>query len=93
VDWAAFKNDEVVVDVGGSVGSLTLLLTKTFPHLKYIVQDLDEVIPDGEKVISYSLALATDIWMLVQFWAAESPELIANGRVALQGVFFPLALT
>ncbi|KAJ7489535.1 S-adenosyl-L-methionine-dependent methyltransferase [Mycena latifolia] len=41
--------DAVVVDVGGSVGSVTLTLAKAFPHLRYIVQDLQKEISEGEK--------------------------------------------
>ncbi|KAJ6568457.1 O-methyltransferase-domain-containing protein [Mycena sp. CBHHK59/15] len=41
--------DAVVVDVGGSVGSVTLKLAKAFPHLKYVVQDLQKEIAEGEK--------------------------------------------
>ncbi|KAF8218310.1 S-adenosyl-L-methionine-dependent methyltransferase [Mycena galopus ATCC 62051] len=41
--------DALVVDVGGSVGSVTLKLAKAFPHLKYIVQDLQKEITEGEK--------------------------------------------
>jgi 16S rRNA A1518/A1519 N6-dimethyltransferase RsmA/KsgA/DIM1 with predicted DNA glycosylase/AP lyase activity len=51
LDWAALKDDAVVVDVGGGAGNLTLLLAKDFPQLKYVVQDLEEVIPQAEKVI------------------------------------------
>lgn len=50
LDWAALKDDEVAVDVGGGTGNLTLLLAKAFPHLKYVVQDLKEVIPEAEKL-------------------------------------------
>jgi len=67
LDWAALKDDDVVVDVGGGTGGLTLLLSKSFPQFKYIVQDLEMVMPDAEK-----------------FWAVESPDSIANGRVTLQ---------
>jgi len=49
LDWAALKDDAVVVDIGGGVGNLTLLLAKDFPQLKYVVQDLETVIPEAEK--------------------------------------------
>ncbi|KAJ7231279.1 hypothetical protein B0H12DRAFT_1239999 [Mycena haematopus] len=42
----------LVVDVGGSVGSITLELAKTFPHLRYVVQDLQKEISGGEKAAS-----------------------------------------
>jgi len=41
--------DALVVDVGGSIGSVTLKIAKVFPHLKYIVQDLQKEITEGEK--------------------------------------------
>ncbi|KAI0041973.1 S-adenosyl-L-methionine-dependent methyltransferase [Auriscalpium vulgare] len=48
-DWKALKEGSVVVDVGGSLGGLTLVLAKQFPHLKYVVQDLAPVIVDTKK--------------------------------------------
>ncbi|KAF7368965.1 4-O-methyltransferase 1 [Mycena venus] len=41
--------DALVVDVGGSIGSVTLKLAKAFPHLRYVVQDLQKEISEGEK--------------------------------------------
>ncbi|KAF9048382.1 O-methyltransferase-domain-containing protein [Rhodocollybia butyracea] len=43
------KPDSVVIDVGGSVGSVTHLLVKAFPDLKYIVQDLPKVIGQADE--------------------------------------------
>ncbi|KAJ7676298.1 hypothetical protein B0H17DRAFT_1207430 [Mycena rosella] len=40
--------DALVVDMGGSVGSVTLKLARAFPHLRDIVQGLQEV-SEGEK--------------------------------------------
>ncbi|KAF7303731.1 4-O-methyltransferase 1 [Mycena indigotica] len=41
--------DSLVVDVGGSVGSVTLKLAEAFPHLRFVVQDLHKEITEGEK--------------------------------------------
>ncbi|KAF8510757.1 S-adenosyl-L-methionine-dependent methyltransferase [Gautieria morchelliformis] len=49
IDWKALKPSDVVVDVAGNVGTVTLILAKAFPHLKYVVQDLGKVIPDASK--------------------------------------------
>ncbi|KAG6910307.1 hypothetical protein DXG01_011704 [Tephrocybe rancida] len=38
------KDGDVVVDVGGSVGSCTLQLYKAFPNINYVVQDLEKQI-------------------------------------------------
>ncbi|THU98968.1 S-adenosyl-L-methionine-dependent methyltransferase [Dendrothele bispora CBS 962.96] len=40
---------DVIVDVGGGVGSATLQLYKSFPHQRYIVQDLEEPIRAARK--------------------------------------------
>ncbi|KAJ3848008.1 S-adenosyl-L-methionine-dependent methyltransferase [Lentinula lateritia] len=44
----ALKSDDVVVDVGGSLGTVTLVLKKAFPKLKYVVQDNDKTITASE---------------------------------------------
>ena len=46
----SIKNGGVVVDVGGGVGNVTHLLAKAFPHLCYVVQDLENVIIEAHKV-------------------------------------------
>src|SRR5260370_32740262 len=49
-DWKALPKGSVVVDVGGGVGSVTKVLVKAHPHLKFIIQDRPTVIADGLKV-------------------------------------------
>ncbi|KAF8501363.1 S-adenosyl-L-methionine-dependent methyltransferase [Gautieria morchelliformis] len=49
IDWKALKASDVVVDVAGNIGTVTLTLAKAFPHLKYVVQDLGKVIPNAGK--------------------------------------------
>ncbi|KAG6854561.1 hypothetical protein C0991_004897 [Blastosporella zonata] len=41
--------DDVVVDVGGSIGSVALTLYKSFPKLHYVVQDLGKQIDEAKK--------------------------------------------
>ncbi|KAI0043606.1 S-adenosyl-L-methionine-dependent methyltransferase [Auriscalpium vulgare] len=48
-DWQSLKPDSVVVDVGGSLGTAMLVLVNAFPHLKFVVQDLEPVIVDARK--------------------------------------------
>ena len=50
LDWKSIKNGSVVVDIGGGIGSATLILAKAFPHLRYVVQDLDKVVMEAYKV-------------------------------------------
>ena len=49
-----------VVDVGGGVGIVALILAKAFPHLRYVVQDVEKVIMDAQKVslLYFSLLLS-----------------------------------
>ncbi|KAJ7581450.1 S-adenosyl-L-methionine-dependent methyltransferase [Mycena floridula] len=41
---ANLKTNDVVVDVGGSIGTATLAIWKAYPHLKFVVQDLEKQI-------------------------------------------------
>ncbi|KAI0063775.1 S-adenosyl-L-methionine-dependent methyltransferase [Artomyces pyxidatus] len=59
----------VVVDVGGGVGPVTLLLAKAFPNLKFVVEDQEEVI---------STLRAR------KFWEDQAPNAIADGSVLLK---------
>ncbi|TFK96232.1 S-adenosyl-L-methionine-dependent methyltransferase [Pterulicium gracile] len=68
IDWASYPENATVVDVGGSLGIVTLLLARKFPHLKYVVQDLPKVIEVDAK----------------KFWNHKHPEFVENGKVVLQ---------
>ncbi|KAL2821543.1 O-methyltransferase-domain-containing protein [Aspergillus granulosus] len=46
-DWASL-GEATVVDVGGSTGHVSIALAREFPSLKFIVQDLPEVIADAQ---------------------------------------------
>ncbi|KAI0063777.1 S-adenosyl-L-methionine-dependent methyltransferase [Artomyces pyxidatus] len=67
-DWKDLPDGSVGVDVGGGVGSVTLLLAKAFPNLKFVVEDLEEVITLRAK----------------QFWEDQAPKAIADGSVMLK---------
>ncbi|TFY71901.1 hypothetical protein EVG20_g1114 [Dentipellis fragilis] len=48
-DWKGLKEGALVVDVGGGVGSQSLVLANHFSHLHFIVQDRNAVVPEAEK--------------------------------------------
>ncbi|KAJ3565432.1 hypothetical protein NP233_g7635 [Leucocoprinus birnbaumii] len=43
-EWERLGSDDVVVDVGGSVGALTFAIAKKFPGPRFVLQDLPTVI-------------------------------------------------
>ncbi|KAJ7598769.1 S-adenosyl-L-methionine-dependent methyltransferase [Mycena floridula] len=47
IDAKAFKPDDVVVDVGGGIGTATEALWKACPNLKFVVQDLENQIKEA----------------------------------------------
>ncbi|KAF9062020.1 S-adenosyl-L-methionine-dependent methyltransferase [Rhodocollybia butyracea] len=49
INITSLNPGDVVVDVGGGVGSATLALYKQNPHLRYVVQDLDAQISAAKK--------------------------------------------
>lgn len=57
IDWKSLTPNSVVVDVGGSVGKVTYELYKTFPHLKYVIQDLPPVVKDARNVRGFQSSL------------------------------------
>ncbi|KAL1600858.1 hypothetical protein SLS60_007246 [Paraconiothyrium brasiliense] len=59
----AWPDDGVVVDVGGSHGSIAISIARRFPKVKCIVQDLPDVIQEGKK------QLPADLGERVEFMA------------------------
>lgn len=49
-DWPGLGKG-VVVDVGGSHGSLSMTIAQQYPDLKFVVQDQEEVVGAGQKVL------------------------------------------
>ncbi|KAF8060936.1 S-adenosyl-L-methionine-dependent methyltransferase [Lyophyllum atratum] len=49
IGWNDLQPDEVVVDIGGGVGNVTFILAQAFPHLRYVVQDLEKNTPEAKK--------------------------------------------
>ena len=45
LEWETEGSPEIMVDIGGSHGSISIELLHTFPNLRSIVQDLQDTIP------------------------------------------------
>ena len=50
-DWKSLPKNGIVVDVGGGVGSSSLVIARANPDLKVVVQDRSTVLDDAVKVI------------------------------------------
>ncbi|KAJ7829596.1 O-methyltransferase [Mycena olivaceomarginata] len=46
--WHDLPQESLVVDLGGGIGSTTLIIAKAVPHLNFVVQDRPTVIKDAE---------------------------------------------
>ncbi|KAJ6555119.1 O-methyltransferase [Mycena vulgaris] len=74
-DWGALPRGSVVVDVGGGIGSTSMLLASAYAEvdaegcggLRFVIQDRPVVVEMGEKA-----------------WRAKCPELLDSGAVRFQ---------
>ncbi|KAJ7023063.1 O-methyltransferase [Mycena alexandri] len=75
-DWASLPRGSVVVDVGGGIGSTSMLLASAYAEvdgedgtggLRFVIQDRPVVVEMGEKA-----------------WRAKCPELLDSGAVRFQ---------
>ena len=57
--WASLPPDALIVDVGGRVGGAMISLYKTFPHLRFAVQDMAKMIEIGHQVRDASLVICS----------------------------------
>ncbi|KAF9812909.1 hypothetical protein IEO21_05905 [Rhodonia placenta] len=81
--WHSLPPSAVVVDVGGGIGSTSMLLAYAFPHLRFLVQDRAPVVEMGESMRSMfnsqertlrelSTLAQTAGWRIVQVVRSES---------------------
>lgn len=73
IDWKALKEGSVVVDVGGSVGSVVHTLVQEYPHLHYVVQDLPPVI-NGEAKAARTSRLLSSARLLITGCSSGKPR-------------------
>ncbi|KAJ7575531.1 S-adenosyl-L-methionine-dependent methyltransferase [Mycena floridula] len=59
-DWSRLQTGSVVVDVGGGIGSVTHIIVKNFPNLRFVVQDTSSVIKNAKNWWTSNLPEAID---------------------------------
>ena len=88
--WGELPEGSLVVDVGGGVGSQTLLLALHHPHLRFIVQDRESVVGDAVEVSVFNPLTSPGMFLILtytepQYWKKNMPSAVESGRVKLQG--------
>ncbi|KAF5312796.1 hypothetical protein D9619_003671 [Psilocybe cf. subviscida] len=83
-DWTSLPTDSVVVDVGGGVGTASLVLAKNIPNVRIVIQDLPSVVKDGQLFWKEELPEAIDSGRVV----LEAHDFFAPQPVANASVFF-----
>lgn len=48
--WDELPKDSVVVDIGGGIGSVSVVLAQAYPHLKFVVEDRAPVVAIAREV-------------------------------------------
>jgi 6-hydroxytryprostatin B O-methyltransferase len=68
-DWAALPEGAIIVDVGGSTAQASIALAVAFPHLRFVVQDLAEVVAAGPRMLEH--LAAADVASRITFVAHD----------------------
>ena len=74
-DWQSLPQDALVVDVGGGVGTVSLVLARRLGNLKIVIQDRAQVIEDGVNVSSSLSRISTHVLLYYRFGIRISPRL------------------
>ncbi|KIW27721.1 uncharacterized protein PV07_07432 [Cladophialophora immunda] len=53
--WGKLTQGTVVVDVGGSVGHMSIALAERYPQLNFVVQDLPDIVAAGQRALPADL--------------------------------------
>jgi hypothetical protein len=66
--WGELPEGSLVVDVGGGVGSQTLLLALHHPHLRFIVQDRESVMGDAVEVSVFNPLTSPGMFLMLTIY-------------------------
>ena len=55
-NWADLKHNALIVDVGGGIGAQSMTLAQNHAHLRFVVQDREEVLQDALTVCPKSFS-------------------------------------
>ncbi|PVI03042.1 S-adenosyl-L-methionine-dependent methyltransferase [Periconia macrospinosa] len=94
--WGGLGRDAVVVDVGGSTAQASIAVAKRFPDLRFIVEDLPEVVVAGPGIVAEAeeatpsregRQLSSRITFVEHDFFNPQPKLHVNGDVAVPSVY------
>lgn len=87
--WDKLAPGSLLVDVGGGIGSASMLVAKAHPHIRIIVEDRLPVVDSAHTVCIDSIILqcctlyANTSWThSLQEWGSGHKPLIQSGRVS-----------
>jgi len=70
-----------IVDIGGGIGTQSLIIAQEYPKLKLVIQDLPSVIEDAKKVCQmYRLMKIANIFCLDSFGKNQCQEHCSLGE-------------
>jgi hypothetical protein len=82
-DWKSLKQNALVVDVGGGIGSQSMVLAKNHSHLRFIVQDREQVLKDAVSVRDVPSSFARRLMLcLVLGWATAWRCAVGTGHTS-----------
>ena len=88
LNWEDLPNRSVVVDVGGGIGSTSMLLANAFKHLRFVIQDRDPVVEMGLAVCLLSF---TPFALELQFQRTDTivdvePKMSREAQLRTSGI-------
>ncbi|KAG6807059.1 hypothetical protein H0H92_008969 [Tricholoma furcatifolium] len=84
-NWSSLPKDALVVDCGGGIGSSARTVLKAHPKLKFLIQDMPNVVEDGKRVCVLTFAIVGDVDIFPQHWNETDPSKLQAGRVDFMG--------
>lgn len=71
--WSSLPEHGLVVDLGGSQGHVSAFVAKAIPSLKFVVQDLPEVISDTDSTYRIPDSLAERVTLMSHSFFTPQP--------------------
>ena len=92
-DWKGLKQNAIIVDVGGGIGSQSMTLAQNHSHLRFVIQDRDSVVEDAVVVSHFTVYVCMEHSVFIHQYLMISSGMVISPAPSNQAESFSKVLS